>query len=203
MKPLCNHKLTPLEQCICKSHQFMWDLCLNSMGKINPLANSLLDGAKKCFQTLELSYLYYADVGGKTITRMISILFSKNNYQELGWTKDHSQKGSIDAVILFWQLWQFKTTEIQQLASVAWDDLYHHFPNRDRHSHCFPSTLFLRSMKNLKAVDIKTHYSKAHFTWVWWRLCQSTVMHLYSTYYKTKLNHRNCSFGAGEHFGPA
>lgn len=35
------------------------------MGKINPLANSLLDGAKKCFQTLELSYLYYAVVGGK------------------------------------------------------------------------------------------------------------------------------------------
>lgn len=35
------------------------------MGTINPLANSLLDGAKKCFQTLELSYLYYAVVGKK------------------------------------------------------------------------------------------------------------------------------------------
>lgn len=90
---------------------------------INPLANSLLDGAKKCFQTLELSYLYYAVVGGKTITGMISTLFSKNNSQELAWTKDHSQKGSMDAVILFWKLWQFKTAKIHQLASVAWDDL--------------------------------------------------------------------------------
>lgn len=91
------------------------------MGTINPLANCLLDGAKKCFQTLELSYLYYAVVGGKKITG-ISILFSKNNSQELAWTKDRSQEGSMDAAILFWKLRQFKTTKIHQLASVAWDD---------------------------------------------------------------------------------
>lgn len=90
------------------------------MGTINPLANSLLDGAKKCFQTLELSYLYYAVVGAKKITG-ISILFSKNNSQELAWTKDHSQKSSMDAAI-FWKLREFKTTKIHQLASVAWDD---------------------------------------------------------------------------------
>lgn len=58
-------ELTPVEQCICKSHQLMWDLCLNSMGTINPLANSLLARARNCFQTLELGCLYYSAVGGK------------------------------------------------------------------------------------------------------------------------------------------
>lgn len=65
MKSLCDHELTPVEQCICKSHQLMWDLCLNSTGTINPLANSLLARARNCFQTLELGYLYYSAVGGK------------------------------------------------------------------------------------------------------------------------------------------
>lgn len=51
---------------------------------------------------------------------MIFIQFSKSNSQELARTKDHSQKGSMDAVI--WKLRQFKTTKIHQLASVAWDD---------------------------------------------------------------------------------
>lgn len=67
MKSLCDHELTPVEWCICKSHQLMWDLCLNSTGTINPLANSLLDRARKCFQTLELGYLYYSAVGKKTL----------------------------------------------------------------------------------------------------------------------------------------
>lgn len=53
--------------------------------------------------------------GGEKITRIISILFSKNNSQELAWTKDHSQKGSMDAVILFWKVRQFKTTKMYQL----------------------------------------------------------------------------------------
>lgn len=163
MTSLCDHELNPMEQCICKSHQFTWDLCLNSMGMINPLANSLLDGAKKCFQTLEFSYLYYAVGrvgGGGEITGMISTLFSKNNSQELAWTKDHSQKGSMDAVILFWKLWQFKITKIHQLASghgMIFSTIF--YTGID--SHCFPSILFfLRNMKKPKTVDIKTHYSK-------------------------------------------
>lgn len=53
---------------------------------------------------------------------MLSILFIKNNSQKLARTKDHSQKGSVDAAILFQKLWQFKTTKIHQLASMAWDD---------------------------------------------------------------------------------
>jgi len=53
---------------------------------------------------------------------MIPILSSKNNSQAVAWTKDHSQKGSMDAATLFWKLGQFNYTEVQQLASVAWDD---------------------------------------------------------------------------------
>jgi len=58
----------------------------------------------------------------KKITGMIPILSSKNNSQAVAWTKDHSQKGSMDAATLFWKLGQFNYTEVQQLASVAWDD---------------------------------------------------------------------------------
>lgn len=87
------------------------------MGTINPLANSLLDRARKCFQTLELGYLYYSAVG-KKITGMIPILSSKNNSQELAWTKDHSQKGSMDAATLFWKLRQFNTTKIRQFKTT-------------------------------------------------------------------------------------
>lgn len=104
---------------------------------------------------------------GKKITGMIPILSSKNNSRELAWTKDHPQKDSMDAATLFWKLRQFNTTKIQQLASMAWDGPQDHFLHWDRHSHCFPSSLFLRNMKKLKTPSTKIHYIKGplHTGW--------------------------------------
>lgn len=158
MKSLCDHELNPMERYICKSHQLMWDLCVNSMGIINPLANSLLDWARKCFQTLKLGYQYYSAV--EKITRMTPTLSSTNNSQELEWTKDHSQKSSTDATTLFWKPRQFKTTKMRQLASLIWDDHYDHFLNRADIAVAFLADFLLRNMKKFRTLDIKIHCVK-------------------------------------------